>query len=250
MTFKIRVPDLKPGTHTMQMTLDTGTPLGVLETQRTVTVDDPVFGRLAAAYFAATDGGNAEWAAQVRDKLLSLRTMRKLKSGQAIPIDRPCSTNATIPEGFSARVKWYAEDTSLRAVIDVIDADYPDEIVPDTDDSAGFATLVVSPCGPDVRDAVNRFNVRPHASGAARTYSYQAHDYRDVGGVWERTADGYHVEVAIPYDELEGYDQDWEMMPVDAQVSRGGLDAYARFGMNKSTKQGKPAADCAALTKE
>ena len=230
------------------MTLDTGTPLGVLETQRTVTIDDPVFDRLAAAYAQACDGGNGKWAAQVRDKLLSLRTMRKLKSGQAVAIDHPHAMSA-VPEGFSARVKWYAEDTSLRAVIDVIDADYPDEIVPDTDDSAGVATLIVSPCGPDVRDAVNRFNVRPQASGAARIYSFSAHDYLEGGAIWERTADGYRVEVAIPYDELEGCDQGWKLMPVDAVIERGTSAARLSLGMNRSTKEGKPAADCAALTR-
>ena len=232
------------------MTLDTGTPLGVLETQRTVVIDDPVFDRLAAAYTQACDGGNGKWAAQVRDKLLSLRTMRKLKSGEAIPIDRPCSTNATIPEGFSATVKWYAEDTRLRAVIDVIDADYPDEIVPGpTMDSSGLVYLAVSPCGPDVEDVVNRFNVRPQASGTARIFSYQTRDYLEGGAIWERTAEGYRVEVAIPYDELEGYDQGWEVMPVDAVIERGTLAARLSFGMHRSTKQGKPAADCAALTR-
>ena len=230
------------------MTLDTGTPLGVLEARRTVTIDDPVFDRLAAAYTQACDAGNTKWAAQVRDKLLSRRKVRKLKPGQAVPIDHPYTMTA-VPEGFSATVKWYAEDTHLRAVIDVTDADYPDEIVPDTDDSAGVARLVVSPCGPDVEYAVNRFNVRPQASGAARIYSYQAHDYLQCGAIWERTADGYRVEVAIPYDELEGYDQGWEVMPVDAVIERGTSAARLSLGMNRSTKEGKPAADCAALTR-
>ncbi len=235
----------------MHVTLDTGTPLGVLETQRTVMIDDPVFDILASQYLSACDGGNVKWAAQVRDKLLSRRLMRKLKPGQAVRIDLPNSVNAAVPKGFSASMKWYAEGTCLRAVVNVIDPDYPEDTTAGGFLLGGLVKVTVSPCGPDVEDAVNRFDVTPLGGGSARIYSYETREYLESEATWEKTPVGYRVGVQIPYSELMGCEEGfrgWEMMPVDAVIERRTLTGGLSFGMDKSTKQGT--AVCCALVRD
>jgi hypothetical protein len=235
------VPSLKPGTHKLTLVLDTKTPFGVLTAERTVKIEDPIIGKLQTAYKTARDAGNDFLARTACKKLIATRFSNRIKPGQAYSIDKPNTMDTVAPEGFAVRITWYPEKDLLRAVVNAADPGYAACQDRDKRRNRGFVRLFVCPSGAD-QDIYQIYAAEGEKDGVAFVGAGQGERISEPGeGVpvkasWWRTPDGYKAEVRIPWSVLPGYQKEWAVMPVEAQV----LSRTKGWSFFSMTKPGEP----------
>lgn len=241
------MPDLQPGTHTLELTYDTATELGVLKAQREITIEAPIFRKLAAIYKRATRSGDHTGAAECREEVLSRRNMRVITPGEEVPIDL-LNSGPQVPHEFSATVRWYPEENFLKAVVDVVDANYAAAPSEELRRRRGYVQLFVCPSGMDQDITLIHITSPSPGSRQAEVYPESIAESSDIDALWDVTPAGYTVEVKISWKNLAGYQTDWTLMPVEAMVCSKWRD-WSYFIMNKPGEPRESARSYAALAR-
>lgn len=220
------MPSLKPGDHRLAIELDTNTILGTLKAERTVKIEDPAIGKLAADYVKVRKAGDDAKAASLRKKLLSLRFDQKIEPGECVPVDQPAGLDDEAPEGYSAEVRWYADKDRLRAVVVATDPNYASGRNREERINLGSVAIFVCPSGADQDICMVYAGEGPAygegMSAMMRGGKYTAPEDSPVVVSWWPTPTGYKAEIKIPYSELPGCDKNWSVMPVQIKLATRG----------------------------
>jgi hypothetical protein len=224
----------------LTLALDTKGPFGTLTAQRTITIEDPLFTRVAQELVAARGAGNAARAASLSKKLLAARHSPKIRPGQEVLINKPNSPDAVAPAEFKPKIRWFPEKDRLRVAVDVIDSNYA--AAKDEEKRKYRAHVNVFVCASGADDDICSIYMlqgdkpdKPYLS-ARQGGRYSESETCPVKGTWKRTPRGYTAEVRIPWSFLSGYRKGWTVMPVEAKVLRKAKD-WSYFVM---TAPGEP----------
>ena len=217
----VNVPDLKLGPYTMQIALDTKSPLGTLVSKRIVEVEDPVWNVQSVNYVEYLKEGNAKEAAKARETMLRKWFKRRVKSGQPCAMDDQSQVTRGVFPGsdkLSGVLKWYPGRDYVRVRAEVTDAFFSTDALKDTPWKASSLLLYLSASGVD-QDIVEYVIVPEGAGGIPRI---QPHRGASLGGLisaWKRTDKGYVVDVKIPWTSIRGYEKGWRVLPVQAAIT-------------------------------
>ncbi len=230
------MPSLKPGKYTVQLVLDTKSPLGVLTSKREFVVDDPIYDTLSSAYSEALRTKNAPKAARARSEMLDKWFPTRLRPSRLVNVGKLNIGDPPAPTIPRATLKWYSKARYLEIVADVRDPNFSTRAPEDKPWEASSLELYVCPSG--MSEDINQFFVTPKGTkGIAAVLVKRAVEGAKIKASWKRTAKGYMLDVQIPWAALKGYQKRWSVMPVEAAVNSKAPNGRCQLVM---TRPGAP----------
>ena len=224
----VDVPDLKPGNYRIAISLETGTKLGTLTSERDIVIEDPVWDIQSVNYVEYLKEGNKEEAGKARQQMLAKWFTNRVDAGQACVLDEDCQVNEGDYPGsdeLRAAVKWYPQEDYLRVRAEVVDAFFNTDVPDDKPFMASSVEIFASGSGVD--DHITQYIVAPRGAGGI-PYVRPYHETKTDGiiSAWKRTDDGYVIDLKIPWELVKGADGECEVLPIEV-------------GLNSSTPKGR-----------
>jgi hypothetical protein len=194
----------------------------VVSAKRDFVVEDPALARLMKQYAAYVEEDKAPQIAWARKQLLARRFSGVIRPGEPVALTELVSGAGTLPEGYSASVKWYPGPKSLRVVLQVKNPYYGLNNVERLAQRSWVQYLI---CASGASDDITRFGVSRTPDGKAEIYCYGSGQEPLVGsGKWKSFNGGYVVDVDLPYSRIKGFDKSWARMAVSTEVGATGPD--------------------------
>ena len=220
----MRIPSLKPGPHTLKLTF-TNTEFGVLTSERTVIIEDPVVIKLQNDYALALAEGKLADASAIRKKLFARRFKRTIEPGRPIPIDKPSKPEPSTDWKAVASATWYPEKDALRVVVTVTDPDYV-VLVKEGIEFGRYPVVSLHVCPTGADNDIVSFYMAPDkigVQGEIRIGSKGAFtQFREnecvIAATWTTTPEGYIAEAKIPWSILKGLPANWTVLPVEVGI--------------------------------
>jgi hypothetical protein len=225
------VPKTLKGKYTVQISLATGTDLGMLASKKAIEVEYSQRDRKLDAHASlqkqlvlAMASKNHAKIDKARKALIKASFPKVIKPGQELVLNKQeqsCNDSYPGPDTLRAAVKFYPENDCLRVATRVIDANFSTKTPDRTEWEGSCIELFVSATGLD-GDLVQLFAVPEGPENAPRMRgcgkNLAAVDMGGATGSWKRTDDGYELEVAIPWSKLPHYSKDGEFVTVEIAV--------------------------------
>ena len=235
----MRVPSLKPGTHTFKLTVDTKTPFGILTGERSVIIEDPSIAKLQNEYASARAQGNTARAAAISRQLIARRFSHSIKPGRPIPIDKPITSDEEPSGKVKGAATWYPGKDQLRVLIDVTDPRYVALRGKGGKQYLASVLLFVCPTGADA-DICEIYTAHGDNGtalwGVMGRRSYPKMD--QVKAVWKNTAKGYRAELSIPWSVIKDLPANWTALPVEVMIV--GDESDRNLDMLRMSPSGNP----------
>lgn len=210
---------MKPGTYTIELSLDTETKLGVLKSKRTITIDDMVWDRLMTSHSSATPAK----AAAIQEQLSSKYHRLFIKSGQQV-LARESPVG-----GLSAKVTWHADKSGLKANVQVKDPLFASCTPAMIEQGAAYLTL--STAAPGSKGQIWAVTLLPSGQeGQARVFGS-----KETSATWKKTAAGYDMDVKIPWSSIDGLKPSTTLLPVQVAINSRTDDGLSRSAITGSS---------------
>jgi hypothetical protein len=213
------------------MSLDTKSPLGVLTSQRRFTVESGLYDMLASKYTKALKASDTSKAERIRKDALAKWFNNRISPGQSKTVSIVRIGEPVAPDRVSCAIKWYPKADYLQVEADVIDAYFSTDS-PDMPWMASAVEVFICPSG--MAEDINQFIFTPKGEdGKAQIWSLLPGKASQVNATWKLTANGYSISARIPWSVIKGYEKDWSIMPVEAQVDSNTPTGLLQMEMNR-----------------
>lgn len=203
----------------------------MLTSEKRFTIESNVYEKLASEYSKAIKNNDLAKVVQIRNEALAKCFRNKINPGE--------SKNLSIfhlgdpqEKKVVSSVKWYPKTDFLQVDAVVTDPYFATDS-PEMPWMASAFEVFVCPSG--LSEDINQYIVTPKGeNGKASVWSLIAGKASQIDAAWERTAEGYKVDVKIPWSSLKGYQKGWKIMPIEAQIDSKAPGGLLQLLMNRS----------------